>query len=80
MNHPSWICNIDLGGRGGFRAKIKNSQYILTMIVADKCNPAIDKWLKTLFTSRKTGVNIVICDFVESDSCPSAVVKLNYLL
>ena len=39
MIHPSWIFNIDLGGKGGFRAKIKNSQYILTMIVLIVCYP-----------------------------------------
>lgn len=52
----------------------------LERYLADKCNPVVMDWLGKVFTSRKRGVNIVICDFVASDGCPSAIVKLNYLL
>ena len=51
----------------------------LEKYLAIKCNEAVSHWLTKIYTTKKRGANIIICDFVTNSNCPADIVRLNNL-
>ena len=45
-----------------------------------RCDAAVSDWLKKVYDARKKGVNIIMCDFVDTDKVVEETLKLNAML